>query len=106
MSLATRHPIIFVPQRRGGKDVHYWLKTTGFDLLPPEWLRHYSGGRPLTTHGQPQHALETGQLDRRAMFTALSGDSVVWADGTREHVDHRAAGDGLPAEPGLPQLAG
>ena len=87
VSVATRHPIIFVPQCRGGKDVHYWLKTTGFDLLPPEWLRRYFGGRTVDDTGKYQHALETGQLDRRAMFAALSGDSVVWADGTREHVD-------------------
>jgi len=87
VSVATRHPMIFVPQCRGGKDVHYWLKTTGFDLLPPEWLRRYFGGRTVDDTGKYQHALETGQLDRRAMFTALSGDSVVWADGTHEHVD-------------------
>nr|WP_157527178.1 hypothetical protein [Kibdelosporangium sp. MJ126-NF4] len=25
-------------------DVHNWLMSTGFDLLPPEWLIHYVGG--------------------------------------------------------------
>ena len=35
VTLATRHPVTFHPQRRGGHDLHYWLKTTGFDLLPP-----------------------------------------------------------------------
>jgi putative flavoprotein involved in K+ transport len=87
VSLATRHPVIFVPQCRDGRDVHYWLQATGFDLLPPEWLRHYFGGRTVDDTGKFQRALEIGQFDRRAMFTALSGDSVVWADGTREHVD-------------------
>ena len=47
VSLATRHPVIFVAQCRGGKDVHYWLKTTGFDMLPPEWLRRYFCGRTV-----------------------------------------------------------
>jgi len=87
VSLATRHPIIFVPQCRGGKDVHYWLQATGFDLLPPEWLRRYFGGRPVDDTGKYQHALETGQYDQRPMVTAFDGDSVVWADGTHEHVD-------------------
>lgn len=87
VSLAARHPVIFVPQCRGGKDVHYWLQVSGFDLLPPEWLRRYFGGRTVDDTGKYQHALETGQLDRRPMFTALEGDSVVWPDGTRERVD-------------------
>jgi putative flavoprotein involved in K+ transport len=87
VSLATHHPVIFVPQCRGGKDVHYWLKATGFDLLPPEWLRHYLGGRTVDDTGKYQHALETGQLGRRPMFTAFEGDSVVWPDGNREHAD-------------------
>jgi len=65
VSLATRHPVIFVPQCRGGQDVHLWLKTTGFDLLPPEWLRRYFGGRTVDDTGKYQHALETGQFDRR-----------------------------------------
>ena len=87
VSLATRHPVIFVPQCRGGRDVHYWLKTTGFDLLPADWLRQYFGGRTVDDTGKYQHALETGQLDRRPMFTAFDTDGVVWPDGTREQVD-------------------
>jgi putative flavoprotein involved in K+ transport len=87
VSLATRHPVIFVPQCRGGKDVHYWLQATGFDLLPPQWLSHYFGGRTVDDTGKYQHALQTGQLDRRPMFTAFGTGGVVWPDGTREQVD-------------------
>jgi putative flavoprotein involved in K+ transport len=87
VSLATRHPVIFVPQCRDGKDVHYWLQVTGFDLLPPEWLRRYFGGRTVDDTGKYQHALETGQLGRRPMFTAFHPGGVVWPDGTRERVD-------------------
>ena len=68
VTLATRHPVTFMPQRRDGQDLHYWLKATGFDLLPPEWLRHYLSGR-------------------RPMFTAFDRDHVIWPDGTREKVD-------------------
>jgi putative flavoprotein involved in K+ transport len=85
--LATRQPVIFVPQCRDGKDVHYWLQATGFDLVPAEWLRHYFGGHTVDDTGKYEHALETGQLRRRPMFTAFEGDSVVWPDGAREQVD-------------------
>jgi putative flavoprotein involved in K+ transport len=87
VTLATRHPILFRPQRRGGQDLHYWLKTTGFDLLPPEWLRHYLGGRWVVDTGKYQHALQAGQLDRRPMFTGFDRDHIIWPDGTREKAD-------------------
>ncbi len=51
-TLATRHPVTFHPQRRGGHDLHYWLETTGFDLLPPQWLRHYLGDRWVVDTGK------------------------------------------------------
>jgi putative flavoprotein involved in K+ transport len=87
VTLATRHPVAFHPQRQGGRDLHYWLKTTGFDLLPPEWLRHYLSGRWVVDTGKYQHALQAGQLDRRPMFTAFGPDHIVWPDGTREQAD-------------------
>jgi putative flavoprotein involved in K+ transport len=87
VTLATRSPVNFVPQCRGGQDLHYWLKTTGFDLLPPEWLRHYLGGRAVLDTGKYQHAVATGLLERRPMFTAFDRDHVIWPDGTREKVD-------------------
>ena len=87
VTLATRHPVTFHPQRHGGHDLHYWLKTTGFDLLPPEWLRHYLGGRWVVDTGKYQHALQAGQLDRRPVFTAFDRDHIIWPDGTREKAD-------------------
>jgi cation diffusion facilitator CzcD-associated flavoprotein CzcO len=44
---------------------------------------HFTG-RLLHAAG---YAMETGQLDRRPMFTAFSTDGVVWPDGTREPAD-------------------
>ena len=87
VTLATRHRINFHPQCRGGHDLHYWLVTSGFDLLPPQWLDHYLGDRWVVDTGKYRHALETGQMDRRPMFTAFGADGVVWPDGTREQVD-------------------
>jgi putative flavoprotein involved in K+ transport len=87
VTLATRHPVTFHPQHRGGRDLHHWLVTSGFDLLPPEWLHHYLGDRWVVDTGKYRHALEIGQMDRRPMFTGFGTDHVVWPDGTREHVD-------------------
>ena len=87
VTLATRHPVTFHPQRRGGQDLHHWLVTSGFDLLPPQWLSHYLGDRWVVDTGKYRHALETGQMDRRPMFTAFGTDGVIWPDGTTEKVD-------------------
>jgi putative flavoprotein involved in K+ transport len=87
VTLATRYPVTFHPQCRGGRDLHYWLVTSGFDLFPPEWLRHYLGDRWVVDTGKYRHALETRQMDRRPLFTAFGTDGVIWPDGAREQVD-------------------
>ncbi|PZG16910.1 flavin-containing monooxygenase [Nonomuraea aridisoli] len=87
VTLATRGPIQFMPQFIGGKDVHYWHATTGFDTLPAEWLARIATGTPVLDTGDYAAAVETGRLERRPMFSAFDGDHVVWADGTRERVD-------------------
>jgi putative flavoprotein involved in K+ transport len=87
VTLATRHPLTFHPQCRDGRDLHYWLVTSGFDLLPPQWLSHYLGDRWVVDTGKYRHALETGQLDRRPLFTGFGADGVIWPDGTPERVD-------------------
>jgi len=87
VTLATRHPVIFHPQRRGGQDLHYWLVSSGFDLLPPQWLSHYLGDHWVVDTGKYRHAVETRQMDQRPMFAAFGTDGVIWPDGTREQVN-------------------
>ncbi|QFU87167.1 NAD(P)/FAD-dependent oxidoreductase [Amycolatopsis sp. YIM 10] len=87
VTLATRAPITFLPQRRDGRDVHHWLAESGFDQLPPQWLIHYLGGPLVMDTGDYRAAVEDGRLRRREMFTAFDGDQVVWPDGERERVD-------------------
>ena len=87
VTLATRHPVRFIPQRLGGQDVHYWLRETGFDTLPTEWLSKITGGSVVTDSVGFQQTLAEGRVDRRAMFVALDGRQVVWSDGRREPVD-------------------
>jgi putative flavoprotein involved in K+ transport len=87
VTLATRHPMRFIPQRLGGHDIHYWLRETGFDTLPAEWLSKIAGGSVVTDSVGFERTLAEGSVDRRPVFTALDGDQVVWNDGVREHVD-------------------
>ncbi|AEW95210.1 MULTISPECIES: flavin-containing monooxygenase [Streptomycetaceae] len=87
VTLATRAPLRFLPQIRDGRDLHHWLTSTGFDHLPPEWLVHFVGGTLVLDAGRYRAALESGQLERRPMFTALDGDAAVWADGSRQTID-------------------
>jgi putative flavoprotein involved in K+ transport len=87
VTLATRKPIRFIPQRLRGKDVHYWYRETGFDALPPEWLTKITGGTVVTDSGGYEEELAQGRFDRRPMFDRLDGDRVVWSDGQSEPVD-------------------
>jgi putative flavoprotein involved in K+ transport len=87
VTLATRQPVKFIGQRSGGKDLHYWLKSTGFDDLPISWLESFLTAAFVLDDGVYREALESGLLDRRPMFTAFDRDGVVWSDGSRERVD-------------------
>ncbi|MFD4611817.1 flavin-containing monooxygenase [Streptomyces sp. NPDC058440] len=102
-TLATRAPIQFWPQIKGGKDLHHWLKASGFDTLPGPWLKPALSGTPVIDAGRYQQSLATGRMDRRQMFSALDGDCVVWADGTREKTDAVLLATGY--RPNLPYLA-
>ncbi|WP_019818568.1 NAD(P)-binding domain-containing protein [Saccharomonospora saliphila] len=87
VTLASRAPLRFLPQRHGGRDLHYWLDHTGFDRLPPEWLAPLVPGTLVLDTGAYRAAIESGHPRRRPMFTAFTDDGVVWPDGTHERVD-------------------
>lgn len=83
VTLATRRPIRFVPQRLLGKDFHFWLRLTGLDRT--RWLNDQS--TPVLDSGMYRRALAARRPDRRPMFVRALTDGVEWADGTREKVD-------------------
>jgi putative flavoprotein involved in K+ transport len=87
VTLAARHPLQFIPQRIGGHDVHHWLRETGFDALPADWLGQITLGSVITDSIGLQQSLVDGLLDVRPMFAALDGDDVVWNGAERECVD-------------------
>lgn len=86
-TLATLEPVSFVAQRTGGRDLHHWLETTGFDDLPAAWLRQLVSQPLVLDTGDYAQALESGAIEPRRMFSAFDGDAVVWPDGTKSRVD-------------------
>lgn len=102
VTLAVRRPIQFVPQVRGGRDMHYWLHTLRLDLLPPSALSRLVRGTLVFDTGIYSNALKSGLLDQRPMFTRFDDDQVVWPDGTQEHVDAIIFATGY--RPNLPYL--
>ncbi|HEX2312600.1 MAG TPA: NAD(P)/FAD-dependent oxidoreductase [Thermomonospora sp.] len=87
VTLASRAPVRLMSRLQRGRDVHHWSVTSGFDLLPPEWLARIVPGRLVNDPGDYERAFASGRLERRPMFLRLDEDHVVWADGTRERVD-------------------
>lgn len=87
ITVASRHPLRFMPQRIGGQDIHYWLRETGFDTLPFSWLSAITDGALITDSVGFRQTLADGRAEQHAMFVALEGDRVVWSDGQREPVD-------------------
>lgn len=102
VTLAVRRPVQFVPQVRGGRDMHYWLHTLRLDLLPPSVLKRLIKGTPVFDTGIYNSALKSGLLSQRPMFTRFDADDVEWSDSTREHVDTVIFATGY--RPNLPYL--
>ncbi|MFC0623341.1 flavin-containing monooxygenase [Kribbella deserti] len=104
VTLAVRAPVQFVPQVRGGKDLHFWLHALRVDLLPPSVLARLFSGKPVLDAGRYAEALAAGRFGQRPVFTAFTEDQVVWPDGERQRVDVVVFATGY--RPNLPYLAG
>jgi len=86
VTLATRHPLRFIPQRIGGKDVHYWLRETGFDSLPAEWLNKITGGSVITDSvafsGRSRTVCSTSARCSPALMTTRSSGTTTSESGS------------------------
>ncbi|MFI7609507.1 flavin-containing monooxygenase [Micromonospora sp. NPDC049366] len=87
VTLATRAPVQFMPQRIRGRDLHYWLRVTGTDRLPAAVLTRLIRHAAVLDTGVYRDALASGLVERREMFTAFTSEGVLWSDGTSEPVD-------------------
>jgi putative flavoprotein involved in K+ transport len=102
-TLATRRPIGWTAQRPLGRDVHWWFKHTRFDIAP---IRRLLLKVPVSVldDGHYRAALDEHGVDRREMFSRVTPDGVMWADGTKEAVDAIIWATGY--RPAFPYLAG
>jgi putative flavoprotein involved in K+ transport len=86
VTLTSRAPVKFLPQRPLGRDIHDWLAWTRIGHGRPSILLKRDGVAVLDD-GRHQHALRSGNPLWRPMFTRLDGDRVHWADGTSVRAD-------------------
>ncbi len=87
VTLASRTPVKFVPQRPFGRDMHFWFTISGLDALPIGHLISDPPTAPVFDSGRYRGALASGKPLARAMFTSLEIDAAVWPDGSRSAVD-------------------
>lgn len=87
VSLGTRRPIRWVPQRILGKDVTALAHQFGVDRLPLGRLMplHEYGG--VIDTGAYQAAFRAARLERRPMFRRCTETGVAWPDGKEEVID-------------------
>jgi putative flavoprotein involved in K+ transport len=83
VTLATRQPVRFMPQRVLGRDIHFWLGITGLDRC--RWWSDQSA--PVMDCGQYREALASDRPPQRRLFLRYTADGVVWPDGTSEPVE-------------------
>lgn len=103
VSLTVRDRVRFAPQQVAGRDLHWWLRRTGADHLPPVILNQIVTGTPVIDTGTYRTAVTSGRLEQRHMFTTFTPDGVRWPDDTQEHVDAVIFATGY--RPHLPYLA-
>jgi putative flavoprotein involved in K+ transport len=92
VSVSTRKPISFRPQRFLGKDVHFWLTVSGLDRLP--LAKDLANKVSVLDTGMYQEAIHNGKPDRREMFVKFTEEGVMWKDGTVEKIDAIIFGTG------------
>ncbi|GAB3257341.1 flavin-containing monooxygenase [Chitinimonas naiadis] len=83
VTLASRRPIRFFPQRILGLDFHFWLEVTRLERT--RWLDDQS--TPVLDDGTYREVIKKGKPERRPMFNEVTADSVVWSDGRQERMD-------------------
>ncbi|WP_020416537.1 NAD(P)/FAD-dependent oxidoreductase [Amycolatopsis sp. ATCC 39116] len=103
VTLATRKPVRYAPQRPLGKDLQFWFSVTGVAYLPRR-IKGEPPTVPVIDTGHYRGLIRAGRPDRRPMFTRLDGNHVVWSDGRREPVDTLLLATGY--RPDMPYLGG
>ena len=104
VTLATRAPVRYTNQAPWGRDAHFWLTISGYDVLPiGPWLGTQPS-MPVLDTGTYRTAVDAGRPDQRRMFTAIDGNTVTWPDDSVEEVDTILLATGY--RPGVSYLDG
>jgi putative flavoprotein involved in K+ transport len=85
VSIATRKPISFIPQRILGNDIHFWLKVSGIDTR--SYGRRFSMNTSVMDTGIYKEAILKNMPDSKTMFINYTEEGIVWSDGREEKVD-------------------
>jgi putative flavoprotein involved in K+ transport len=87
VTIASRTPLRFRPQRVLGRDIHYWAWLTGLDRFPLStyWERH--APKAVIDTGRYHPAFQAGELDRRPLFRHFTAAGVEWIGGQEEPID-------------------
>jgi putative flavoprotein involved in K+ transport len=104
VTLASRNPVRFAPQRVLGRDLHVWLRRTGLDVAPLGRLLRTPPTQPVIDDGRYRAAVASGEPDQGPLFAGADGKQVTWPDGTTETVDSVLLATGY--RPDLPYLVG
>ncbi|MEV6596653.1 NAD(P)/FAD-dependent oxidoreductase [Actinoplanes sp. NPDC051346] len=103
VTLTSRAPVRFLPQRPLGRDLHEWLHRTRVERLPLGRLLRDRTVRVLDD-GRYRAALAAGRPDWRPMFRRATTDGLIWSDGVTERIDVVLLATGY--RPRLSYLAG
>jgi putative flavoprotein involved in K+ transport len=87
VTIASRAPLRYRPQRVLGQDIHFWAWLTGLDRLPLGAFWHRHAPTAVIDTGRYQDPFTKGMLDRRGVFQRFTPDGVVWEDGQEEVVE-------------------
>lgn len=87
VTIASRTPLRFRPQRVLGRDIHFWAWLTGLDRFPLStyWERH--APKAVIDTGRYQPAFREDKLKRRPLFRRFTAEGVAWDDGQEEPID-------------------
>lgn len=97
--LFTRSGLRFLPQRLLGRDIHFWLRSVGYDTSPLGAWFGIAPAEPILDPGLYKPAIEAGTIRALPMFDALTEDGARMADGSRLAFSVLVAATGFHAVP-------
>lgn len=90
VTLTSRDPLRFWRQRFLGRDLHFWLKISGYDT----WKRQFAQWSPAAINqpgvldtGKYQAAFQSGNPTYQPLFNHFTAQGVAYADGTKHSYD-------------------